>query len=64
MKETIATILYNKGFKFSWVLRNAKLFYQKGKEVSWEQLDHKDKDYPIYRIMQNSMFPKMYYRYK
>ena len=51
MKETIATILYNIGFKFSWVLRNAKLFYQKGKEVSWEQLDHKDKYYPIYRII-------------
>lgn len=63
MKETIATILYNMGFKFSWVLRNAKLFYQKGKEVSWEQLDHKDKDYPIYHIMQNGMFPKTYYRY-
>lgn len=64
MKETIATILYNIGFKFTWVVRNAKLFYQKGKEVSWEQLDHKDKEYPIYFIRHNGMFPKTYYRYK
>lgn len=63
MKETIATILYKIGFKFRWVVRNAKLFYQKGKEVSWEQLDHKEKDYPIYFIMNHDMYPKTYYRY-
>ena len=35
MKETVATILYNIGFKFKWILRNAKLFYQNRKQVSW-----------------------------
>lgn len=34
MKETIVTILLNVGFKSKWILRNAKLFYQNGKQVS------------------------------
>lgn len=64
MKETIATILYNIGFKSNkWILRNAKLFYQGGKEVSWEQLDNKEKDYPYYFIMGNDIFPNTYYDY-
>ena len=63
MKETIATILYNIGFKFNWVVRNAKLFYQGGKEVSWEQLDNKEKDYPYYFINGRDVYPKTYYTY-
>ena len=62
MKVTIATILYNIGFKSNkWILRNAKLFYQKGKEVSWEQLDHKEKDYPYHFINGKDVFPKTCY---
>lgn len=59
MKEKIATILYNIGFKSNkWILRNAKLFYQGGKEVSWEQLDNKEKDYPYYFINGRDVYPK------
>lgn len=59
MKETIAIILYNIGFKSNkWILRNAKLFYQKGKEVSWEQLENKEKDYPYHFINGKDVYPK------
>lgn len=64
MKETIATILYNIGFESNkWILRNAKLFYQKGKEVSWEQLENKEKDYPYHFINGKDVYPKIYYNY-
>ena len=64
MKETIATILYNIGFKSNkWVLRNAKLFYQGGKEVSWEQVKDKEKDYPYHFINGREIYPKTCYNY-
>ena len=63
MKETIATILYNIGFKFTWVVRNAKLFYQKGKKVSWEQLENKEKDFSYHFINGRDVYPKTYYNY-
>ena len=63
MRETIATILYNIGFKFSWVLRNAKLFYQNGKQVSWEQVKDKEKNFPYYFINGKDVYPKTYYNY-
>ena len=63
MKETIATVLYIIGFKSKWILRNAKLFYQGGKEVSWEQLDNKEKDYPYHFINGRDVYPKTCYDY-
>ena len=64
MKETIATILYNIGFKYNkWILRNAKLFYRNRKQVSWEQLENKEKDYPYHFINGRDIFPKTYYNY-
>ena len=63
MKETIATILYIIGFKSKWICRNAKLFYQNGKQVSWEQLENKEKDYPYYFIHGKDVYPKTYYNY-
>lgn len=63
MKEKIATILYIIGFKSKWILRNTKLFYQNGKQVSWEQLENKEKDYPYYFINGRDVYPKTYYNY-
>lgn len=63
MKETIATILYNIGLKSIWIRRNAKLFYQNGKQVSWGQLDNKEKDYPYHFINGKDVYPKTYYNY-
>lgn len=63
MKETIATILYNIGFKSIWTRRNAKLFYQNGKQVSWEQLKNKEKDFPYYFIDGKEVYPKICYDY-
>ena len=63
MKEIIATILLNVGFKSKWILRNAKLFYQNGKQVSWEQLENKEKDFPYHFINGRDVYPKTYYNY-
>ena len=63
MKETIATILLNVEFKSKWILRNAKLFYQNGKQVSWEQLENKEKDFPYHFINGRDVYPKTYYNY-
>lgn len=63
MKETIATILLNVGFKSKWILRNAKLFYQNGKQVSWEQLENKEKDFPYHFINGRDVYPKSCYNY-
>lgn len=63
MKETIATILFIVGFKSKWVRRNAKLFYQNGKQVSWEQLENKEKDFPYHFINGRDVYPKTYYNY-
>ena len=63
MKETIATILYNIGFKSKWIRRNAKLFYQNGKQVSWEQVKDKEKNFPYYFINGREVYPKTCYDY-
>lgn len=63
MKETITTILLNVGFKSKWIRRNAKLFYQNGKQVSWEQLKNKEKDFPYYFIDGKDVYPKTCYNY-
>lgn len=60
MKETIATILYNIGFKSIWIRRNAKLFYQNGNQISWEQLENKEKDFPYHFINGRDVYPKTY----
>ena len=61
MKETIATILLNVGFKSNkWIRRNAKLFYQNGKQVSWEQLENKEKDFPYHFVNGKDMYPDIY----
>ena len=48
MKEFIATLLWTLHIRPVWVRRNAKLFLQAGKCVSWEQLYNKEHDYPYY----------------
>lgn len=61
MKETIATILYNIGLKSIWIRRNAKLFYQNGKQVAWEQVKDKEKNFPYYFINGIEVYPKTCY---
>lgn len=64
MKETVASILHIIGFKSKWVLRNAKLFYQNGKEVSWGQVKDKEKNFPYYFINGRDVFTKTCYNYE